>query len=475
MISLKEAFERLGIEPTTDRKTIKKAYAAKVKQYHPEDCPEEWKQIKEAYETALLGCGAERTPVFFGEEEAGLLPEEKKDGSKQSEEEKELGGMFDRLDELAVEERKQKAAYLRELVNRALDSLIELRKEKNVSVQAWNDFFSQLEEEVFADTVFLDQWGRTLMELPMTRELSRLMETWIDCGEKITGKRLYYVRDKLKEAGPVKREDRPEVGLTCLFIGMVLLALLTLTERKVEEIREKEEREERLAAMEDMLYSDNQTDWDKYRRHAPLFYDDYIYDNEAEDEEFGIEPNQEENNIPDEETEAADSFVPREEVMQQHKKMIDFYLMEDRTEKEARLKEIIEGGIPIRDGVYLYKEGGVPGGETIFWNQSVNDVQWDPEEMSAEEMLLSMIDFYAIDLWAIKEGGVYVLYIDPLKLDLEMNCEVIKDNKEIPLYTSSAGTDIQEEYHYRIADYKAIVVDIPLERDKPCSITLLEQ
>ena len=43
----------LGIEPTQDKKEIKKAYARLLKQYHPEENPEEFKQIQEAYQQCL--------------------------------------------------------------------------------------------------------------------------------------------------------------------------------------------------------------------------------------------------------------------------------------------------------------------------------------------------------------------------------------------------------------------------------------
>ena len=43
----------LGIEPTQDKKEIKKAYARILKQYHPEENPEEFKQIQEAYQQCL--------------------------------------------------------------------------------------------------------------------------------------------------------------------------------------------------------------------------------------------------------------------------------------------------------------------------------------------------------------------------------------------------------------------------------------
>lgn len=43
----------LGIEPTVDKKVIKKAYAAKTRETHPEEKPEEFKQLHEAYQMAL--------------------------------------------------------------------------------------------------------------------------------------------------------------------------------------------------------------------------------------------------------------------------------------------------------------------------------------------------------------------------------------------------------------------------------------
>ncbi len=47
------AWEILGIEPTSDKKTIKRAYAKLLKQYHPEENPEKFKKIQAAYQQCL--------------------------------------------------------------------------------------------------------------------------------------------------------------------------------------------------------------------------------------------------------------------------------------------------------------------------------------------------------------------------------------------------------------------------------------
>lgn len=56
----------LGIEPTDCMRTIKKAYAAKLKQYNPEDTPEEFQRLRQAYEMLTQGNPA-KSPRFSPE------------------------------------------------------------------------------------------------------------------------------------------------------------------------------------------------------------------------------------------------------------------------------------------------------------------------------------------------------------------------------------------------------------------------
>lgn len=55
---MNDVWKVLGIEPTTDKKKIKKAYAETVKGCHPEEHPEEFKKVYEAYQMALKNCSA---------------------------------------------------------------------------------------------------------------------------------------------------------------------------------------------------------------------------------------------------------------------------------------------------------------------------------------------------------------------------------------------------------------------------------
>ena len=54
-------WEILGIEPTHDVKAIRKRYSELVKLYHPEDQPEIYQQIVEAYQSALREARFNRT------------------------------------------------------------------------------------------------------------------------------------------------------------------------------------------------------------------------------------------------------------------------------------------------------------------------------------------------------------------------------------------------------------------------------
>ena len=56
-------WQKLKIRPTNEPDLIKKAYRVLLKEYHPEDDPEGFKQLREAYEHALAEC--QKQPTAF--------------------------------------------------------------------------------------------------------------------------------------------------------------------------------------------------------------------------------------------------------------------------------------------------------------------------------------------------------------------------------------------------------------------------
>jgi DnaJ-class molecular chaperone len=65
LIMLGDIWHVLGIEPTEDLRAIKRAYARKVKENNPEDAPEQFQAIRNAYEIALSY--ADRETAELGE------------------------------------------------------------------------------------------------------------------------------------------------------------------------------------------------------------------------------------------------------------------------------------------------------------------------------------------------------------------------------------------------------------------------
>lgn len=61
-------WKTLGIEPTTDKRTIKRAYAKMAALYHPEEQPEKFQQIYDAYEQAISYAERYANPKTLREE-----------------------------------------------------------------------------------------------------------------------------------------------------------------------------------------------------------------------------------------------------------------------------------------------------------------------------------------------------------------------------------------------------------------------
>lgn len=62
-------WDTLGIEPTTDKRTIKRAYAKLAAKYHPEEQPEKFQAVYDAYEQALAYAGEVSTSeIQFSEQ-----------------------------------------------------------------------------------------------------------------------------------------------------------------------------------------------------------------------------------------------------------------------------------------------------------------------------------------------------------------------------------------------------------------------
>ncbi len=211
-----DVFEVLGILPTKDKKEIKKAYARLAKQHHPEEEPEKWQEIYNAYHIALEL--ADNGKNASGEEwqethsayrsawkltdnerntenevvKRGKVPQADDAQSKRNqkeyhsvyeneihkkiEEENELGGIFENLDDLASEAMRLKKEEEQYQIYEAIKELRRLPIGKGVGFDEWNAFFQKEEYQwAIRQGEFLYEWGRVLGNKTIDEDLAELM------------------------------------------------------------------------------------------------------------------------------------------------------------------------------------------------------------------------------------------------------------------------------------------------------------
>ena len=123
-----ESFRILQIEPTNDKKEIKVAYSKLLKKYNPEDYPDLFIKIQEAYETALKYSGnfSENTRNFNGNNFSKNMYEEKSDEYEKMKDNKD-----NNVDNWINEVKK-----LSEMKKRKLEDWIYLFKEYNENMDS---------------------------------------------------------------------------------------------------------------------------------------------------------------------------------------------------------------------------------------------------------------------------------------------------------------------------------------------------
>lgn len=166
----KNVFAILEIEPTNDKKEIKKAYARLVKKYHPEEHPEKWKEIHDAYEIALQlaerGQGQNMNPD--SEHDTVPVPIAKIDTTEQPEntekppvpiakndttqwqkrnrpssDSQEMNNLFENISQLSNEQQAQNAEIQQKAILVAIDEIKRMSEKKRLSLGEWEAFFYQ--------------------------------------------------------------------------------------------------------------------------------------------------------------------------------------------------------------------------------------------------------------------------------------------------------------------------------------------
>ncbi len=207
-----DIFAILETEPTDDKKEIKRAYAKLVKKYHPEEYPEKWKEIHDAYEAALARAErdrgnydnvipsvqeekitaftvqkteAEKAGVFFElpEEKApepvirfekpetpAILPEQKKKPG-------EFDDLFDNIGALSRERKQQDREMFKQELQEVIADFRKISGQKELDLKEWETFFEQETKlPYFSTREFLEILGNYFENRTIEKEAYRFLK-----------------------------------------------------------------------------------------------------------------------------------------------------------------------------------------------------------------------------------------------------------------------------------------------------------
>ncbi len=146
-MTIQQAFEILEIEITQEQIAIKRAYAQLVKKYHPEEYPDEWKRVHDAYEYAMNYAGRKQDNIdriisTNGWYEKSISEEWEKEEEVNSfimdeSEQEEAEFNFRNIENLFEQESKKRRDEQDNVLVDALNRMSELEKKKKISVKQW--------------------------------------------------------------------------------------------------------------------------------------------------------------------------------------------------------------------------------------------------------------------------------------------------------------------------------------------------
>lgn len=169
-------FQILEIEPTDDVRLIKKAYAGLVKKYHPEEYPEKWQEIHDAYETALKI--AEQKGVAAGmqlevkTQEKFLQPHEE----EASPERREADALFENVESLSTEQQRKNIEIKPEDLMDVMRSLKIMETKKKFAMEEWEAFFNRENIiPIISRPACLEQFGKCFVNKFINKKLYRYL------------------------------------------------------------------------------------------------------------------------------------------------------------------------------------------------------------------------------------------------------------------------------------------------------------
>lgn len=169
-----DVYQVLGISPTRDKKIIRKAYAGLIRKYHPEEHPEKWKEIHDAYTIAMQRADQEEVPAVSiskpkNEEQRPQREEQKPQHEEQTPQQQEQNpqkknaevrrkgenrkgetkqpeeDLFGNLEKLTETAKKEQQEERQRQLKTAIEQLNTLCEPKKLQFLQWQEFFGKEE------------------------------------------------------------------------------------------------------------------------------------------------------------------------------------------------------------------------------------------------------------------------------------------------------------------------------------------
>lgn len=200
-----DVYQVLGISPTRDKKIIRKAYAGLIRKYHPEEHPEKWKEIHDAYTIAMQRADQEEVPAVSiskpkNEEQRPQREEQKPQHEEQTPQQQEQNpqeknaevrrkgenrkgetkqpeeDLFGNLEKLTETAKKEQQEERQRQLKTAIEQLNTLCEPKKLQFLQWKEFFRKEEYQwAVRQGEFLYELANRLRGHVMGRRLYRFL------------------------------------------------------------------------------------------------------------------------------------------------------------------------------------------------------------------------------------------------------------------------------------------------------------
>lgn len=455
-------FELLEIAPTSDKKAIKKAYAKMVKRYHPEEFPQEWKCIHDAYEAAIL-----RADTFMEnkgkKEQTPPVPIETSGNTRliikkpEPEENPDDFALWENLDELAAESRRKKHESNMQSLQRALLELERLGDGSNHDLKEWEELFAK-EDYAWAirQDEFIIKWADALRDKRIDEKWHSFMKQHL---EEITQSDAVTQQEKAKK-GLLSAADYARIRIDGAYGAY----------RRYEDRRRKQRNWGIVAGLLlifllGMMQRENSGSYQTRRQGEKQISDEGVSQEEIWDWEHQTIDLSKFRVVEHSKSRAAESLLTLIKNMDDEHK-----------------QEWIEKSVKINEGIYLLDVDDaydVAESVNVDYAQKQEEDFWlrevpAPKEISVMEgRAVSDKEVYAFCLYASKEHADMILGCDFSKLGFEGECKVYyyDDKQYVEVVPENEFSDETMDGQYckrrfEIAGYQMFTVDVPQEMNR---------